>query len=385
MELDSRMVLSVAFSALLMAVVFHFQARSFPITVKGLQRWSHAYWVFAAAAFLQAGRQYLPDFFSILVGTVLLQAGVLLLYVGLCQFKNKEPKYLLWAAPASIHLLGSLWFIYIDPLLWARVTVTTFTNASLLLLCLVLILTPDEGKSRWRFSSMFAAIFISGVMAIAMTRGVWALWYKPVSALPIAPTSLSVLTLLYPITMVAFSMGLVLIAFDRLKQELEYLISHDVLTGAYSRRGFIQLAEAEVSRAHRMQRDVALLMLDLDRFKMINDHYGHPTGDEVLQKFVEVSKECLRREDLLGRYGGEEFMILLPDTSPVAARVVAERIRVAVSVTRLTVGSRNIRFTVSVGIASVSDGVSLDQLLKSADGAVYLAKSRGRNRVEVAA
>ncbi|MBK6650253.1 MAG: GGDEF domain-containing protein [Betaproteobacteria bacterium] len=87
----------------------------------------------------------------------------------------------------------------------------------------------------------------------------------------------------------------------------------------------------------------------------------------------------------MGRYGGEEFMILLPDTSPVAARVVAERIRVAVSVTRLTVGSRNIRFTVSVGIASVSDGVSLDQLLKSADGAVYLAKSRGRNRVEVAA
>ena len=145
------------------------------------------------------------------------------------------------------------------------------------------------------------------------------------------------------------------------------------------------MAETEVSRAHRMQRDVALLMLDLDRFKMINDHYGHPAGDEVLQKFVEVAKECLRREDLLGRYGGEEFMILLPDTSPIAARVVAERIRVAISVTRLTIGTRNIRFTVSIGIASVTDGISLDQLLKSADSAVYLAKSRGRNRVEVAA
>ena len=200
-----------------------------------------------------------------------------------------------------------------------------------------------------------------------------------------APTSFNVLTLLFPITVVAFSMGLVLMAFDRLKMELEYLISHDVLTGAYSRRGFIQLAETEVSRAHRMHRDVALLMLDLDRFKMINDHYGHPAGDEVLCKFVDVAKECLRREDLLGRYGGEEFMILLPDTSPIAARVVAERIRVAISATRLKLGTRNVRFTVSVGIASVSDGVSLDQLLKSADGAVYLAKSRGRNRVEVAA
>lgn len=385
MELDSRMVLSVAFSALLMAVVFHFQAKSFPITIKGIQRWSQAYWVFGAAALLQAGRPYLPDFLSILLGTVMLQVGILLLYMGLCQFKNREPNYLFWAVPAAVHLLGSLWFLYIDPILWARVAVTTLTNATLLGLCLTLVLTPNEGQGRWRFGSVFAAIFIAGVMSIALARGGWALWVKPLAPLSIAPTSYNVLTLLYPITVVAFSMGLVLMAFDRLKLELEYLISHDVLTGAYSRRGFIQLAETEVSRAHRMQRDVALLMLDLDRFKMINDHYGHPAGDEVLQKFVEVAKECLRREDLLGRYGGEEFMILLPDTSPIAARVVAERIRVAISVTRLTIGTRNIRFTVSIGIASVTDGISLDQLLKSADSAVYLAKSRGRNRVEVAA
>jgi diguanylate cyclase (GGDEF)-like protein len=384
MELDLRMMLSVAFSALLMAVVFHFQAKSFPSTVKGIQRWGHAYVVFGAAAMLQAVHQYLSNFLSILLGTVLVQAGMLLLYMGLCQFKSKAPNYVLWAVPAVIHLLGSLWFLYIDPLLWARVAVTTMTNAMLMGLCLSLILTPDKDQSRWRFSSVFAAIFIIGVMSVSLTRGLWALWFKPLAALVIPPTSFSVLTLLFPIVVVAFSMGLVLMAFDRLKLELEYLISHDVLTGAYSRRGFIQLAEAEVSRAHRMQREVALLMVDLDRFKLINDNYGHPTGDEVLQKFVEVSKECLRREDLLGRYGGEEFMILLPDTSPIAARVVAERIRVAVSVTRLAAGARNVRFTVSVGIASVSDGISLDQLLKNADGAVYLAKSRGRNRVEVA-
>jgi diguanylate cyclase (GGDEF)-like protein len=106
----------------------------------------------------------------------------------------------------------------------------------------------------------------------------------------------------------------------------------------------------------------------------------------VLRKFVEVAKSCLRREDLLGRFGGEEFMVLLPDTSPSAARVVAERIRTAISATRVSIASSvlQVRFTVSVGIACSTGRGSLEELLKVADNAMYLAKSRGRNRVESA-
>ena len=135
-----------------------------------------------------------------------------------------------------------------------------------------------------------------------------------------------------------------------------------------------------------MQRNIALMVLDLDYFKEVNDRFGQPAGDLVLRKFADMTKSCLRREDLFGRFGGEEFMVLLPDTTPEASLVVAERIRTAIFASRVMVPSsqNQIRFTVSIGIANAAGRGTLDELLKLADGAMYLAKSRGRNRVEVA-
>jgi diguanylate cyclase (GGDEF)-like protein len=384
MEFDPRMTLGVAISSLLMAVVFHFQARSFPSNINGIQRWRWAFGLFGIAMLLLATRGVLPDFFSLFLGALLIQAGILVFYSGLCQFQGRT-QHLAWvAAPMAVNTFSMLWFLYGEPLLWARVFVNSFCSMLMLLSCLVLVLTGRAGEPKWRFSKLHTGFFLGCLVLITLVRGTFAVVYQPIIQPQVSSQLYLVFSVVFPSLVMAISTGLILMAFDRLKDELEYLVSHDVLTGAYSRRGFLSLAESEISRALRMQRHTALLVLDLDHFKQVNDRYGHPAGDLVLRKFTEITKTCLRREDLMGRFGGEEFMVLLPDTAPDAARVVAERIRTAVHATRLASTQHHIRFTVSIGIANAAGRGTLEEMLKLADTAMYLAKSRGRNRVEVA-
>jgi diguanylate cyclase (GGDEF)-like protein len=158
----------------------------------------------------------------------------------------------------------------------------------------------------------------------------------------------------------------------------------DSLTHVPNRRGFFETAERLFRRTRFAGRPVALLMFDLDRFKSINDSYGHQTGDDVLIAFCQLATSMLRPTDHFGRIGGEEFATLLPDTEQQDALWLAERLRAAFEGTSHTVEGRTLSATVSVGI-SVSDDASVDlsALLKQADQALYRAKALGRNRVEI--
>jgi diguanylate cyclase (GGDEF)-like protein len=379
MELDFRMLISVAISSLLMAVVFHVQARSFPSTIRGLDRWSWAMGLVATAMLIQAGRDWLPEMVCIMGYPAALQAALGLLYWGLCDFHGRQPRFWLVALPMALNLLltGFGLLAGADP----RQTVTSnaFSNVLMLLPCLVIVMQGRHGEPRFRFGKLYTGVFMGVSLVLALARGT-TIWLTH----PVLPAGMNaqihqVVAVLYPSVMVALTTGLALIAFERLKDELEFLVSHDALTGAFSRRGFLSMAEAEISRALRMGRRTAMLIIDLDHFKQVNDHYGHHVGDLVLVRFADIARSCLRREDLLGRFGGEEFMVLLPETKPQAALVVAERIRTAVLASRVTVPPQHIRFTVSVGVANLSQGGTLEELLKLADKAMYLAKFRGRS------
>ncbi len=167
--------------------------------------------------------------------------------------------------------------------------------------------------------------------------------------------------------------------------ELERLASTDHLTGALNRRRFLELAEAEVRRAQRYQRSVAVCLLDVDQFKSVNDTHGHAVGDLVLQALIERSHEMMREQDMICRYGGEEFAILLPETGLAGARQAMERLRQALADLKIPTGKAEIGTTVSVGVAiSQSADESLDTMLARADKALYQAKITGRNRVVVA-
>ncbi len=160
----------------------------------------------------------------------------------------------------------------------------------------------------------------------------------------------------------------------------------DALTGLRNHRGLIERMDAEIERTERFGHALSLLYFDIDRFKDINDTYGHEAGDTVLQQITSLSLSALRSIDTLGRYGGEEFVALLPVTDAIAALQAAERLRRAVADYAFTIDSEvELRTTVSIGVATYpADGTSRRALLRSADGALYRAKRLGRNQVRTA-
>ncbi|HEY9192308.1 MAG TPA: diguanylate cyclase [Methyloversatilis sp.] len=161
----------------------------------------------------------------------------------------------------------------------------------------------------------------------------------------------------------------------------------DYLTGVFNRRHFMERAELELSRAIRYGGDLAILMMDIDFFKQINDRYGHKVGDNVLKKLAEVCCVTLRTVDIFGRLGGEEFAILLPQTDRAGAALVAERLRESIAQAKVPLeGGLPATFTVSIGVTSISSkDDNIDVLLNIADAALYDAKNSGRNKVCVAA
>lgn len=166
------------------------------------------------------------------------------------------------------------------------------------------------------------------------------------------------------------------------EEELLRLAATDPLTGACNRREFALIAEREALRAHRYHHALSLLMLDLDHFKKLNDSYGHTAGDKVLQRLTTLCVNTLRNVDFFGRWGGEEFVALLPETDIEGASIIAERLRKIISENVLTFNDHKITFTVSIGIAQFKDGENtVDAPLSRADSAIYDAKKAGRNRI----
>jgi diguanylate cyclase (GGDEF)-like protein len=169
---------------------------------------------------------------------------------------------------------------------------------------------------------------------------------------------------------------------------LNEVSTRDTLTGLYNRWFVLEKIDSEINRALRHGSPMSLLMLDVDHFKRINDTWGHGAGDEVLKAIGKLLKESCRVYDVPGRYGGEEFCILLPETVPGNTTVVAERIRQRLESTRMACGGDAVTVTASIGIAGMEtpsggDVLSPAALIERADRALYIAKNRGRNRIEM--
>ncbi len=175
------------------------------------------------------------------------------------------------------------------------------------------------------------------------------------------------------------------IAIDnaRLFKQVHQLAITDALTGIFNRRHFFELASREFDRARRFSRPLALVMCDIDHFKLVNDTYGHLIGDQVLHMVAERFKRYLREVDLLGRYGGEEFVALLAEVDCERGRDVGERLRAAIEAPAFGVEGQEVSVSISVGVADITDCPNLEILLDRADQALYEAKQTGRNRVSI--
>jgi diguanylate cyclase (GGDEF)-like protein len=184
------------------------------------------------------------------------------------------------------------------------------------------------------------------------------------------------------LSLVLMAFGTLMLTNEYITRELRQLAEVDPLTCVFNRRAFLTLLKKAISSAHRTQSDLSVLVIDLDHFKKVNDTWGHKGGDDVLRHFVSLATSCLRNEDVMGRMGGEEFAIFLPNASSEGTRAVAERLRAVVASQPLVTDRGSIGLTVSIGATQYLPGDSSDALLQRADEAMYLAKEHGRNRVE---
>ena len=223
--------------------------------------------------------------------------------------------------------------------------------------------------------------------------------YKAVPGLPLvmvtgfsdADVDQRVRVRMQPITLALVSAAVVVVlmagmlsVIGRQRDALQTLATTDALTGLMNRREMMGTGEEEVARAVRYHTPLSLMMLDIDHFKHVNDTWGHPTGDRAIQALAQAMLSVVREHDVVGRYGGEEFLILLPHTDAQAVKTVAERLRSLVENSTQTLSEQGeiVRFTVSIGVATQTDKAeSLARLITLADNALYQAKAEGRNRV----
>jgi diguanylate cyclase (GGDEF)-like protein len=241
-------------------------------------------------------------------------------------------------------------------------------------------LQPPAGS---RARGILVAAFAVAAFAL-VTRGVGAAFLADPLAALLRPTGFGALVILAGFAAaLGASLAFLLLHKERAENEVQRLATMDPLTGTYNRRTFPEIADREMARARRAGQPLSIVMLDIDHFRAINDKHGHRVGDEVLQRFADVVRSALRKEDMVVRYGGEEFLVLLPEVPGPGAVVVAGRIRRAVAGATIEVGAGKFPLTVSLGVAARLDEgpESVDDLLDRAGSALELAKERGRNRV----
>lgn len=235
-------------------------------------------------------------------------------------------------------------------------------------------------------ASLRTVAFTLGLACVALALRAVHAWFYPEQYTRILQMSLGQgLTFLVSfLAVLGAGFGFVLSSFQRVAQKMEQLATHDGLTGCVNRSSFETLLEHALQRARRDATPLALVLLDVDHFKAVNDSHGHRIGDLVLAGVTTAVRSRLRRSDVFGRVGGEEFALLLPDTDPAGAVRLAEQVRAVVALTRMQLpGGGELQVTVSGGIAVVAAGATdAERLYAAADQQLYRAKRLGRDRIE---
>lgn len=341
----------------------------------GLRLWTAALALQALVFGLFFLRNLIPGFFSILLANTGLSVSYSLFLAAICQFQQRHlSRLLFWCPPVVVAVAFSFLMANIS----ARIIVggLVFITQILLVFCALL-------SRHYRVSGRGKYLLASGLgimISVLAMRILSAIFVPDQLTSILRETPIQVLTFLAAfITLILTSNGFVLMIKERADERIRLMAMKDRLTGIWNRIRLEEAAQLEIARLERYGHPVSLIMVDLDHFKEINDQFGHTMGDVVLKEFCAVVQGCIRTTDLLGRWGGEEFLILLPNSGFANAAPLAERIRAAVE--QHEFAGRH-RITASLGFAVCQSTDTWDSWLDRADKALYRAKNAGRNRVE---
>lgn len=373
--LDIRtLVVMLVFSSLLMAITLTVGIKTG--RPAGFSTWNTGLGLLALGWVLVAFRGVLPDLVTIALADGIMVTGLAMELAAIIQFGGGTVRRTLLFVP------GLLVFVLLIPLTGSYAHTTLLMTVALDLLFVgiavaVFRLGAQAGPGRSIIGSVCAvSAFMVTVRAveIGLSPSLYPDVYAGSFIQELTFFALLASTIVVPV-------GFLLIHRERDEAELQKLAKVDPLTGLLNRRAFVDLAIREIARARRLKSPYAVLMIDLDLFKHVNDDFGHQAGDRVLADFAAEAMRSVRSEDLVGRYGGEEFCILLPGATLQPAIAIAERLRSAVS--QRPLGQLPRVTTVSIGLAACNGATeeSLDDAIRRADEALYRAKNEGRNRV----
>lgn len=347
----------------------------------GLFWWAAALATHSVAYVLYGLRGQVPDWASVLLANTLVAGYFALLLEGMFQFQQRVPnRALIWG---PVLLLPLLLAAMMDQIQARVVVVGTLLSLQAAYTVHVLLQRRRETPGRGQYFVMAAY-----GMLIAMMLGRVLLTFTGGLRLgSITDSNLvqAVTFVLATLCLMLTSLGLVLMTKEQADARNRRLALQDDLTGLHNRRFIFEVLGQQLALAERHGWPMALLILDVDHFKRVNDTHGHLVGDRVLRELAACIRSRLRAQDIAGRWGGEEFIVLLPDTDAAGATVLAEDLRLAVMKLRcLDPQGQPLQLTVSIGLHAQPQptGAQRDELLAAADRAMYQAKHLGRNRVE---
>ncbi|MBT9494508.1 MAG: GGDEF domain-containing protein [Paucibacter sp.] len=380
MNLDqATLFLVVTVVGLLMAFWVCFMAWGQPL--------SHALWAWALALLAYTASHVNFGLQALLPEAVFLVAGSSFYAVSLVLMLQAVRRFQGVVQIGRWHL-APLWLVPLLCTLLAhystlRVVSTALIFAAQIGLIIAALLDrsqPQHGRGRYILVGAFGAMcLVLLARAAAAATGLIDTQTWSASSPSLAPVFLISLCAVLSITL-----GFVYMTMERAEQRNFELAMKDMLTGLANRRAISDQLQSTVARAQRQGQYLSVLMLDIDHFKRVNDNYGHQAGDVVLRAVALALQSRLRAQDQIGRFGGEEFLAILPDTSLEGALVLAEALRAAVEATPTQWGAHRISTTISIGVrgGAITGADTADSLVAAADAALYRAKQGGRNRVE---
>ena len=336
--------------------------------------------IFTGLGFVLGSMTALPALVHAGFSYGLIGAGLALALRGLRMFFDQGFSWNWVAAIALGAFAFPAYFAVIDPDKAMRVLFSGLFLGAVTWTCAYTVVRGLHGNNRAAMLATAGGFTVVGTVMVA--RAVYLLLVPGAVSLQAMQSIAAVSLLAASVAQVSVSFGLIMMVSHRHSEKLSRLTLMDGLTGTLNRVGMERMGERVLMRARKGQRSVSVVMVDADFFKTINDTYGHPAGDQVLIHLADLLGTQVRPGDLVIRYGGEEFVLILDSSSRDAASAAAERLRKIIEDDHVVTTSGDIRYQVSVGVScSDQSGYSLDDLVHKADEALYRAKQGGRNRV----
>ena len=347
----------------------------------GMGKWAAAMFLETLTWTLIAARGGIPDVFSIIVANGLKATSHALILAAIYEFQQRRaPHWQYYLAPIALALMMAA--ILVDDIGGRFIWGGLIFGFQMVLIGHALLSDQETRAGRaWRllFGGVSMIVLVLGLRAIAALSG-HGEFAQPQNSSTLHPVQI-ISFIAVMATALLGSIGFVLMIKERTDREIMHMAMTDMLTQVPNRRAL--MAYAEHAMARRNGSPVTLLMIDVDNFKSINDTHGHPVGDEVLRKVATRLARRLRGQDLLGRYGGEEFCVIAPDTDTKGGLVLAESLRETIASIPFATEKGGLSITISIGISHCPFNVIRDlmEVLAEADSALYTAKQTGRNKV----